>query len=101
MTDDRALIEALRTAGHVDAADSLRDKALARQLRDAGHTTLADALASGTTPPAAEENPPPSGQVRQPPPTSPQADADAVGEQLRKFVASRSASGWTGSEESE
>jgi len=57
MTDDQALIEALRTAGHVDAADSLRDKQLAGQLREAGHDSLADALANGTAPAAAPEQP--------------------------------------------
>ncbi len=44
MTDDATLIEALRAAGHTDAADAVRDKALAGQLREAGHGTLADQL---------------------------------------------------------
>ncbi len=44
MSDDTALIEALRTAGHDEAANALRDKQLAGQLREAGHGTLADQL---------------------------------------------------------
>jgi hypothetical protein len=46
--DDKALVEAVKAAGHRDAADAVRDKALAGQLREAGHEALADALANGT-----------------------------------------------------
>jgi len=53
--DDSTLVEALKAAGHTDAADAVRDKALAGQLREAGHEALADALANGTDPAAAPE----------------------------------------------
>jgi len=53
--DNPALVEALKAAGHHDAADAVRDKALAGQLREAGHEALADALANGTDPAAAPE----------------------------------------------
>jgi hypothetical protein len=42
--DDQTLVEALKAAGHADAANAVRDKALAGQLREAGHGTLADQL---------------------------------------------------------
>lgn len=63
MTDDHTLVEALRAAGHTDAANAVRDKALAGQLREAGHDALAEALANGTTPPA------PAAQATAQPPT--------------------------------
>lgn len=53
--DDSTLVEALKAAGHTDAANAVRDKALAGQLREAGHDSLADALAGGTTPAKQDE----------------------------------------------
>jgi len=50
MTDDQTLVEALKAAGHTDAANAVRDKALADQLREAGHDSLADALVSPPAP---------------------------------------------------
>jgi hypothetical protein len=41
MTNDEALEQALRAAGHERAAAGLRDKRLAAQLREAGHEQLA------------------------------------------------------------
>lgn len=71
MTDDRTLIEALRTAGHDEAANVLRDKSLATQLRDAGHDTLAAQLDG--SPPA-----------EPPAPKSPRdQEAEAIGQALR------------------
>lgn len=53
-TDER-LIEALRSAGHDDVADALRDRGLATELRDSGHEELAERL-EAPTPEAARQN---------------------------------------------
>ncbi len=74
------LIEALRAAGHPQAADQLRNCQLANQLREAGRDDLAAALEDGAPAPPASPNQP----VQQPEPGAEgrtlRASQDALGE---------------------
>jgi len=47
---DRALQEALRTAGYPQVADQLRDQSIVADLRGAGHEDVAAALEAKSTP---------------------------------------------------
>jgi len=82
-SQDQALVEALRVAGHETAADSLRDKHLADQLKAAGHDDVAGVLEQRRTKPDSD-NPEPQPTEAKTDGNLVEADAAAVVDALQR-----------------